>query len=192
MFARKKINMTSRSVNRACTLPPKPSSVKKKFGTGSIFCVFRIQSQHFDSFWDKSEPPNFEADDCEKRIRNFRNQCARAFTFHLLARALTVEGTVISRLPSQFCQITILQIRSFWSDGAACHTRPALSRINGVYGAKRLNLSLSPDCRWEISAFIVVFACSTWIIGRKLDERVGYLCPFDFLQGESLLLPITR
>ena len=55
----------------------------------------------------------------------------------------------------------------------------------GVYGARWLNVSLSPDCRWETSDLIVVFASSTWIIGRK------YLWPFNFLQGESLL-PITH
>ena len=42
----------------------------------------------------------------------------------------------------------------------------------GLYGARLLNLSLSPDCRWEISELIVVFASSTWIIGWKLNERV--------------------
>src|SRR4029434_9071477 len=35
-----------------------------------------------------------------------------SLTFHLLARALTVERTVIGRPPSQCCQIIILQIRS--------------------------------------------------------------------------------
>ncbi len=39
-FARKKINTTSRCVNHIYTLPPKLSSVIKKFGSGSIFCVF--------------------------------------------------------------------------------------------------------------------------------------------------------
>ena len=45
----------------------------------------------------------------------------------------------------------------------------------GVYGANRLHLSLSSDCCWEISDLIVICACSTWIIGWKLNERVGYL-----------------
>ncbi len=34
------INTTSRCVNHVCTLPPKLSSLKKKIGSGSIFCVF--------------------------------------------------------------------------------------------------------------------------------------------------------
>ncbi len=35
-----KINTTSRCVNYAYTLPPKLSSVIKKIGSGSFFCVF--------------------------------------------------------------------------------------------------------------------------------------------------------
>ena len=78
MFARKKINTTSRYVNRAFKLPPKLSSVQKKFGSGSVISIFRIHSQHFDRFLGNSEPQNFEADDWEKtHIRKFRTQCAR-------------------------------------------------------------------------------------------------------------------
>ncbi len=40
IFARWKINTTSCCVNDVYTLPPKLSSVIKKFGSGSIFCVF--------------------------------------------------------------------------------------------------------------------------------------------------------
>jgi len=32
-------------------------SHKKKFGTGSIFCVFRIRGTHFERCFDNSEPP---------------------------------------------------------------------------------------------------------------------------------------
>ncbi len=40
ILARWKINTTSCCVNHVYTLPPKLSSVKKTFGSGSIFCVF--------------------------------------------------------------------------------------------------------------------------------------------------------
>ena len=40
---------------------------------------------------------------------------------------------------------------------------------------------LSPDCRWEISDLIVVFASSIWIICRKLNQRV--LMSFWILTG---------
>ncbi len=39
------------------TLPPKFSSVIKKFGSGSIFCVFCIRGKHFERCFDSSEPP---------------------------------------------------------------------------------------------------------------------------------------
>ncbi len=57
IFTRWKINTTSRYVNHVCTLPPKFSSVIKIFGSGSIFCVFRIRGKHFERCFDSSEPP---------------------------------------------------------------------------------------------------------------------------------------
>ncbi len=48
IFACKKINTTSHSVNHVYTLPLKLSSVIKKFGSGSIFCVFENRSMRFD------------------------------------------------------------------------------------------------------------------------------------------------
>ncbi len=57
IFARWKINTTSRYVNHVYTLPSKFSSVIKKFGSGSFFCVFRIRGKHFERCFDSSEPP---------------------------------------------------------------------------------------------------------------------------------------
>ncbi len=51
MFACWKINSTSHYVNHIYALPR-----CQKFGSGSIFCVFRIRGKHFDRCFDSSEP----------------------------------------------------------------------------------------------------------------------------------------
>ncbi len=48
IFARKKINTTSRCVNHVYTLPPKPSSIIKNNRIRFVFLPFCIRSMHFD------------------------------------------------------------------------------------------------------------------------------------------------
>ncbi len=61
IFTRYKINTTSRCVNHVYTLPPKLSSIIKKFGPGSIFCVFASVASIFigkDDEYEKKEKKN--------------------------------------------------------------------------------------------------------------------------------------
>ncbi len=42
-------------VNNVYTLPPKLSSLRKKFGSGLIFCVSHINSKHLEICFDASD-----------------------------------------------------------------------------------------------------------------------------------------
>ncbi len=60
-----------------CTPPPKLSSVKKKFGSGLIFCVFASVACILIG---KDE----EYEKMEKRMRKFRTPCAMTFSLFLI------------------------------------------------------------------------------------------------------------
>ncbi|XP_046885226.1 secreted frizzled-related protein 1-like, partial [Hypomesus transpacificus] len=72
-------NTTSRCVNHAYTLPPKFLSVKRKFGSGGIFCIFRLHSQHVVSFFDNQNHQILRLTITKKRIRKCFTHCAKAF-----------------------------------------------------------------------------------------------------------------
>ncbi len=82
--------MTSCCVNHVYTLPLKLSSVIKKFGSGSIFCVFASVTSILIGKDDEYEKKT------ENRIRKFQTQCAMALTLdNQIKRTFqTVEGHV--------------------------------------------------------------------------------------------------
>ena len=101
-----------------------------------------------------------------------------ALTYHLLAWALTVEGTVIGRLPSQClsprCTIIILQIRSFWSDDASCNTQPEPKTTHALV----LQVCLLACCVASYSNTGALF--SHWLRQSK-----------QMFHGSSSLAPLT-
>ncbi len=96
MFARWKINTTSRYVNHVYTLPQKSLAVIKKLGSASIFCVFRIHGKHFERCFDSSEPPY-------KRMPKSRMSIVKFIHFisqhKALCKSLHTEFTKIVDLP---------------------------------------------------------------------------------------------
>ena len=81
MFARKKINMTSRYVNRAYTLPPKLSYVKKKFGSGSIFCVFAFIARILIVLLEIQSHRMLRLTIAKKRMQKCPTQCVSAISW---------------------------------------------------------------------------------------------------------------